>query len=201
MNFLAHIYLSGENEQIRIGNFIADWIKGSEFKKFPEDIQKGILIHRSIDSYTDSHPTVRKSKNRFSEKYHKYAGVLIDVFYDHFLAMDWDTFSPVPLQDYNNRVKASLLKEIQCFPADLQDFIPKFMNFGWMDLYVSIDGIDKVLRGMVSNTSLPDKTDDAIRIFRENYSDFRLEFYDYFPQLMHYVEEKFQITVHSAHRK
>jgi acyl carrier protein phosphodiesterase len=198
MNFLAHIYLSGENELFKIGNFIGDWVKGNEYKKFPEDIQKGILLHRSIDYYTDNHPVVRSSKNRFIEHYHKYAGIIIDVCYDHYLAKDWDTFSSIPLYEFNNSMKNSLLEYIHCFPADLQDFIPKFMNFGWMDLYASVDGIEKVLRGMVKHTSLPDKTDEAIRIFKDNYSDFRMEFYDYFPQLIDYIEEKFQIPINSS---
>jgi acyl carrier protein phosphodiesterase len=198
MNFLAHIYLSGENELIKVGNFIGDWVKGNDYKKFPEDIQKGILLHRSIDYYTDNHPMVRFSKNRFVGNYHKYAGIIIDVCYDHYLAKDWDTFSTVPLYEFNNSMKDSLLKYIHCFPADLQDFIPKFMNFGWMDLYASVDGIEKVLRGMVKHTSLPDKTDEAICIFKDHYSDFRMEFYDYFPQLIDFIEEKFQIPINNS---
>lgn len=195
MNFLAHIYLSGENEQVKIGNFIADWIKGNEYKKYPENIQKGILLHRSIDFYTDNHPTVKKSKSRFSEKYHKYAGIIIDICYDHYLAKEWDTFCSVPLKEFNLRIKNSLMNYMHYFPADLQDFIPKFMNFGWMDLYVSVDGIEKVLNGMARHTSLPDRTSDAIQIFNEHYDIIRNEFYDYFPQLIKYIEEEFQISL------
>jgi acyl carrier protein phosphodiesterase len=198
MNFLAHIYLSGDQEPIRIGNFIADWIKGNEYRKFPADIQKGILMHRSIDYYTDNHPTVKKSKNRFSEKYHKYAGIIIDICYDHYLAKDWNTFCNIPLTVFNMQVKDSLMAHMHHFPPDLQEFIPKFMNFGWMDLYVSVDGIEKVLRGMAKHTSLPDKTDDAIKIFVDCYDEFREEFYDYFPQLIDYIEEKFEVSIHNA---
>jgi acyl carrier protein phosphodiesterase len=183
---------------IKVGNFIADWIKGNEYKKFPAEIQKGILLHRSIDYFTDNHPIVKKSKNRFAEKYHKYAGILIDISYDHYLAKDWDTFSTIPLIDFNAQVKEILKIHMHLFPADLQDFIPKFMNFGWMDLYVSLDGIEKVLRGMVKHTTLPDKTDDAMEIFKLYYDEFRMEFYDYFPLLIDHIEENFQISIHNA---
>jgi acyl carrier protein phosphodiesterase len=201
MNFLAHIYLSGNDEMVKVGNFIADWIKGADYKKFPAGIQKGIMMHRSIDTYTDKHPIIRKSKSRFTVEYHKYSGIIIDICYDHFLAKDWDSFCPIPLEEFNNKAKESLNKYINHFPVDLQEFIPKFMNFGWMDLYVSIDGIEKVLRGMVKNTSLPDKTDDAIRIINEYYNDFQTEFYNYFPQLVKYIEGNYHFTIDKPPKK
>ena len=86
MNYLAHIYLSGDRELIRIGNFIADHIKGKKYQAFSQGIQKGILLHRQIDSFTDNHEIVRKSKRRLHERYGLYRGVIIDIFYDHYLA-------------------------------------------------------------------------------------------------------------------
>jgi acyl carrier protein phosphodiesterase len=195
MNFLAHTYLSGDNSLIRIGNFMGDWIKGNEFKKYPDDIQKGVLIHRSIDYYTDNHPIVKQSKNRFNEKYHKYSGILIDVYYDHFLAREWENFSSVPYPEYLLKLKEDLMKDMVHFSDEIQEFIPRFMNYGWMASYATIDGIQKVLTGMVKHTSLPDKTDDALEIFEMYYNDFRQEFYDYFPQLVDYIEENFQVSV------
>lgn len=195
MNFLAHTYLSGENSLIRIGNFMGDWIKGNEFKKFPEDIQKGVLLHRSIDYYTDNHPIVKQSKNRFSEKYHKYSGILIDIYYDHFLAKEWEVFSTVPYNEYLLTLKEGLLKDMVHFSDEIQEFIPRFMDHGWMNSYPTLQGIENVLTGMVKHTSLPDKTDDAIKIFEMYYNNFREEFYDYFPQLVDYIEDRFAISV------
>ena len=181
MNFLAHLYLSGDNKQIRVGNFVGDWIKGNDYKKYPPDIQKGILLHRSIDYYTDSHPIVKQSKSRFNEKYHKYSGIIIDICYDHFLAKNWDSFSSVPLEEFTNSVKEDLYDNMHIFPEDLQEFIPRFMNHGWLESYNTIIGIEKVLEGMAKHTSLPDKTDDAILIFENDYEKFKSEFYEYFP--------------------
>ena len=89
MNFLAHIYLSGNNDLLKIGNFMADSIRGNSYENYPEEIKKGILLHRSIDSFTDMHPVYRKSKHRLHEKYGHYSGVIMDIFYDHFLAKNW----------------------------------------------------------------------------------------------------------------
>ena len=197
MNFLAHIYLSGENDLVRIGNFVGDWIKGNEYKKFHPDIQKGILLHRSIDYFTDNHPTVRQSKSRFSEKYHKYSGIIIDILYDHFLAKEWDNFSCVELPQFTVQLSECLISNMHHFSKEIQEFIPRFMNRKWIESYVTIDGIEQVLKGMTRHTSLPDKTDDAIRIFTDNYTDFRNEFYSYFPLLINYIEEKYKVGIRS----
>ncbi len=85
MNVLAHIYLSGDSEKIILGNYIGDYVKGRDYLKYPELIRKGIIIHRHIDAFTDSHPVVHRSKIFFTRKYHKYSGVVTDIIYDHYL--------------------------------------------------------------------------------------------------------------------
>lgn len=100
MNFLAHIYLSGNNEMITIGNFMADGIRGETYKKYPVDIQKGILLHREIDTFTDAHPIVRQSTKRLHKNYGHYSGVIVDILYDHFLAKNWSAYSPVLLNSF-----------------------------------------------------------------------------------------------------
>lgn len=195
MNFLAHVYLSGDNDEIKVGNFVADWIKGSDFKKYPDNIQKGILLHRSIDSFTDNHPTIKKSKGRLANDYGKYAGIIIDIFYDHFLAGNWNTFSKVPLELFAQNLYRILENYIHCFPLEIREFIPRFMQRRWLESYATIEGIQNVLTGMSRHTSLPDHTEAAINILREQYEGFREEFFDYFPQLTAYVEEQFEIKL------
>jgi acyl carrier protein phosphodiesterase len=195
MNFLAHIYLSGNNDLIKIGNFVGDWIKGNEFKKYEPDIQKGILMHRFIDSYTDNHPIVKKSKNRLNDKYHKYSGIIIDIFYDHFLAKNWQTYSPVILNDFISSLKESLHINMHHFSPEVQEFIPRFMKFGWMESYVTLEGIELVLQGMSRHTSLPDKTEDAIKILKAYYKNFENEFLEYFPQLIKRIEEDYEVEL------
>ncbi len=98
MNFLAHIYLSGNDTDLIIGNFIADGIKGKKYKKFSPGIQKGILLHREIDTFTDAHPIVRQSTKRLHKNYGHYSGIIVDILYDHFLAKNWSRYSDVPLE-------------------------------------------------------------------------------------------------------
>src|SRR5690606_33121767 len=100
MNYLAHIYLSGNDDYITIGNFIADGIKGKDYKNFPKNIQIGILLHREIDTFTDAHPIVRQSTKRLHENYSHYSGVIVDILYDHFLAKNWLQYSDIPLATY-----------------------------------------------------------------------------------------------------
>jgi len=100
MNFLAHIYLSGDNKDITIGNFIADGIRGNDYKKLPKDIQTGILLHRRIDTFTDAHKIVRQSTKRLHKNYSHYSGVIVDILYDHFLAKNWKKYSDIPLATY-----------------------------------------------------------------------------------------------------
>src|SRR5690606_29576564 len=100
MNFLAHIYLSGNDDLIRIGNFMADGIKGKDYEEYPEKLKTGILLHRFIDTYTDAHPIVRESTKRLHSKYHHYSGVAVDMFYDHFLAKNWSRYSDEPLDEF-----------------------------------------------------------------------------------------------------
>ncbi|HEY4787423.1 MAG TPA: ACP phosphodiesterase [Bacteroidales bacterium] len=195
MNFLAHIYLSGENDHVKVGNFIGDWIKGNDHNKYPADIQKGILLHRSIDSFTDNHPIVKKSKNRLNDKYHKYSGIIIDIFYDHFLAHNWKLFSDIELIDYTRNLNHCLISNMSYLPADIQEFIPRFMKRRWIESYATLEGIEHVLMGMSRYTSLPDKTADAINILKNEYEGFKSEFFEYFPLLEAHVVEKFQIEI------
>ncbi len=122
MNFLAHIYLSGDNDFIKIGNFMADGIRGKQFEHFPEDVQKGIILHRFIDTYTDSHDIFRQSTKRLHEKYHHYAGVIVDIVYDHFLAKNWSKYSDENLEDFINRFYNSLHENYAILTEKTQGF-------------------------------------------------------------------------------
>ena len=123
MNFLAHIYLSGNNKLVTIGNFIADGIKGKDYKNYPKEVQIGILLHRQIDSYTDSHETVRKSTKRLHEKYGHYSGVIVDILYDHFLAKNWTKYSDIPLSDYVEDFYVSLEEHFHLLPLRIKKMI------------------------------------------------------------------------------
>jgi len=116
MNFLSHLYLSGNSEGLIIGNFIADSVKGNAINDFPEEIRKGIILHRKIDTYTDSHPIVEQSKIRLREKYKKYAGVIVDIYYDHYLAINWSDYSTENFHTYTQNIYALIEQNRQHLP-------------------------------------------------------------------------------------
>lgn len=111
MNFLAHLYLSQSNTNIMIGNFIADHIRGNNFSHFCKEIQQGVLLHREIDTFTDAHEVVRKSKRRLHERYRHYDGVIIDIFFDHYLAKNWSTYSAIPFKNYTDAINTFFSKK------------------------------------------------------------------------------------------
>jgi acyl carrier protein phosphodiesterase len=193
MNYLAHVFLSGEDEEVIIGNFIGDYVKGVNFRKYSESIKKGILLHRDIDVFTDRNKTVRKSKSLFKNKYGKYSGIIIDIFYDHFLTKNWGRFSSVPLKDFTANLHIILNKYFDILPESVKQFVPSFINNNWIEYYRSVAGIKQVLKRMSSITTLPDETSYAINVLKDNYSILESDFLDYFPELTGYVTGKYNI--------
>ena len=195
MNYLAHTYLSGSNDYIRIGSFLGDWVRGSDYLKYSEDIQTGIMLHRNIDTFTDQHPIVRLSASRFQSRFSKYSGVIIDILYDHYLASNWRDFCDIPLRDYVNRIHNVMLNNFEIFPERLKNFLPGFMNERWIERYATLEGIRDVLDTMSKRTSLPKETEFAISVMEAFYRDFRHEFFDFFSQLIEFVESKYMISI------
>jgi len=195
MNYLAHTYLSGENDDVKVGNFLGDWVKGSDYQKYSDDIRTGIMMHRNIDSFTDQHPVVHLSASRFKSRYSRYSGIIIDILYDHFLANNWKDFCNIPLRDYVNRLHNVVLNNFAIFPERLQNYLPGFMNERWVERYATLEGIKDVLNTMSKRTSLPDETEFAISVIEAYYSDFRHEFFTFFGQIIEFVENKFMISI------
>ncbi len=184
MNFLAHMFLSGDSDDIKLGNFMGDYVKGRDYQNYPSLIQKGIILHRHIDTFTDNHPIVRHDKTYFFERYQKYAGVVTDILYDHFLATEWSFFSPVDMNEYVEHVHSLLLKNYDMLPEGLQKLVPFIIKNRWFKSYLTLDGVHSVLIGMAKGTSLPDESAFAIKIIENNYLALRKDFMDFFPQII-----------------
>jgi acyl carrier protein phosphodiesterase len=193
MNFLAHIYLSGNEEKTLVGNFMGDYVKGSNYKAYPDEIQRGILMHRRIDYFTDTHPVTRESREHLYPKYHKYAGIVVDIFYDYLLTRNWDRYSPVALPDYVDYIFDVLRRHYEIFPQRIKNWFPNFIRNNWLIAYSTIEGIENVLHRMSSRTSLPDFTDFAIKSLRENEEQYLDEFNRFFPDIKDYILEDFGI--------
>ncbi|PRX54758.1 ACP phosphodiesterase [Flagellimonas meridianipacifica] len=184
MNFLAHIYLSFDDSEITLGNFFADHVKGNKYKHFPEKIQKGILLHREIDTFTDSHPIPKQSSKRLHKNYSHYSRVIVDIFYDHFLAKNWAAYSPVPLDQYVSDFYDLLKENFDILPLATQRLMPYMIADNWLYNYANLDGISRVLNGMNRRTQNRSKMNFAIVDLQENYEDFEKEFTDFFKELI-----------------
>ncbi len=184
MNFLAHIYLSGEDPEVQIGNFMADAVKGSSYKNFNPKVQSGILLHRFIDSYTDAHPVFRKSKSRLHGKqFGHYSGVIMDLFYDHFLAANWSEFHAKTLEIYVAEFYQVISQYKETTPERTQHLIPYMISQNWLLQYQSIEGLNTILSQMNRRTKGRSNMDQAAEELQRHYHLFEMEFFDFFKMI------------------
>jgi len=193
MNFLAHIYLSGNNDLIKIGNFIADGIRGHDYEQFPIDVQKGILIHRAIDTFTDAHPIFRQSKHRLHEAYGHYSGVIMDIFYDHFLAKNWTSYSDEKLENYAERFYQSLRDNYDWLNPKTQAMMPSMIGRNWLASYATVEGIGMILFQMDHRTKNRVSMQNAVKELEQYYTEFESEFTTFFEELRAHVQQKMAI--------
>lgn len=192
MNFLAHLYLSGQDTGILIGNFIADGVRGKELDIYPKHIRDGIVIHRKIDTYTDSHPIVKQTVHKLRNSSGKYAPVVSDVIYDHFLAHNWKNYSNIPLEQFA-RDKYALLKQNKNFVPDrMQDVLSSMIRQDWLVHYAQLTGIAKTLKNMSKRVHFANNIGSAIKDLELYYSLFQNDFEEFFPQLQQYVSQEMQ---------
>lgn len=185
MNFLAHLHLSGKDPDIMTGNFIGDFVKGRNLlEQFDKGVARGIELHRSIDAFTDSNAIVRLSKKRLWPKYGHYSGVIVDIYYDHFLAKNWDIYHTVPLSTYAIQCYAMLTNRKESLPKQVQLMLPYMVNGNWLVNYASIEGIHRALSGMARRASFVSKMEESVIDLEEYYGDFQQEFNEFYPQLI-----------------
>jgi acyl carrier protein phosphodiesterase len=190
MNFLAHIYLSGDNEPLMLGNFIADTVKGKQIEKYSSGIQQGIRLHRLIDEFTDKHPVVLQSKERLYARHHKFAGVIVDILYDHFLAKDFANYSSVLLPEYARNIYRVVLRNYLILPARSQRIIPFLMMQNWLTGYADLVRLQRIFENMSRRSQFESGMEVAVESLQKNYDLFQQEFDLYFPQLIRFCEEQ-----------
>lgn len=190
MNFLAHLYLSNDNDFIKIGNFMADGIRGTKYLEFPDGIRKGVILHRAIDTFTDAHPVFRQSKHRLHDAYGHYSGVIIDVFYDHFLAKNWALYSTVPLEDYASHFYQILEDNYELLTPKTKQLMPYMIAQNWLVSYASAEGIAKILFQMDRRSENKSKMQYSVKELQEFYTEFEQEFTLFFEELRTFANQK-----------
>jgi len=190
MNFLAHAYLSGDNQSVLVGNFIGDFIKGRQaLSQFDPQIIRGVELHRAIDEFTDNHPIVHESKDRLRPKYRHYAAVIVDVFYDHFLAKDWKKFHSRSLEDFASETYDTLDSFYGVLPLRFKQMFPYMKSGNWLVNYAKVSGVHRALSGMASRSPYESKMEQAAGDLEKHYKEFDGEFARFFPLLKAFCEE------------
>lgn len=188
MNFLAHLYLSGENREIILGNFIADHVKGNRVMSYGHGIRQGIALHRSIDAFTDQHPVVREAVERLRPSFRKYAGVVVDMYFDHFLSDGWDIWSKEPLRLFAARMYGIIAEASAILPPRTLRMLPYMMTHDWLSSYGTFEGLGRAFNGMARRTPFHSNMEAAVDKLKEEYGYFGNSFHDFFPHLIRHTE-------------
>lgn len=190
MNFLAHLALSENDEEILIGNFIADTVRRSEFKHFKKRIIQGIDLHHFIDEYTDTHPVVKQSKKIFLPRHGKYSGVIVDIVYDHFLAVHFSRFYDPPLPTFVTHVYDILSRRSALLSKGALRILPYMIEGNWLESYATMEGMKKVFNGMSRRARFSNNMAEAPQDLSAHYQKLEAHFLSFFPELKTAAEVK-----------
>ena len=189
MNYLAHLHLGGSGREQLLGSLYGDFVKGPLQGQYTPQIEAAIALHRRIDMYTDRHPLVDGALSRFSTVRRRYAGIVLDVFFDHCLARDWALYGEGPLMDFTSRVYHVLGTEPQ-LPGRLAQIAPHMVANDWLGSYQAFDVLEQVLRGISRRLTRPEELAGAMeeltRLYEPLSEDFRL----FYPQLQDFAQNQ-----------
>jgi len=189
MNYLAHLFLSGSDPGVKIGNFIGDHVKGRHYLDYAPAVQKGILLHRGIDSFTDKHALSKQCGAIFKPMYGRYSGVVLDVVYDHFLAANWAMYSEQSLAHFLSGSYRVLMVNYFTLPLSVKHFLPLLIKSRRVETYGQPEGVCKTLRVMAGYSSLPDHSDWALEQMLSHYEELRDIFMCFFDEIIEMSEE------------
>lgn len=191
MNYLAHIYLADKgNEQSVLGNFLGDFVNISTERVFDDAIRKGIHMHRKVDSFTDSNPVFHRSRKRISPPNRRYAGVLIDIFYDHYLAKNWRLYSKTPLEEYAAAFYTILERNIDLLPLKVKGMMPYMIRENWFVSYQEVSGIERPLERIARRFAKSRRPlIDPINELLNNYNSLEEDFHAFFPIVAAYANQ------------
>lgn len=190
MNFLAHAHLSGEDEPLLFGNFVADSIKGRQLQSYNRRIVQGVKLHRIIDAFTDQHPLVRNSVALVKPDLGRYAGVAVDIFYDHFLAKNWCRYSATDLTDFSLWVYRVMGKHFSVLPPHSRRILPYMVAQNWLVSYANLHDLERVFSGMDRRTGYKSQMGRAVPVLKSLYADLQNDFAIFYPNLQSMVMQE-----------
>ncbi|KPW36439.1 hypothetical protein ALP45_05407 [Pseudomonas coronafaciens pv. atropurpurea] len=187
MNYLAHLHLGGHRPAQLLGSLYGDFVKGPLPGRFPAELEAAIRLHRSIDAFTDSHPLIKASIARFPAQRRRYAGIMLDVFFDHCLARDWHLYADLPLDVFTRKVYGTLAAESQ-LPERLALIAPRMAAQNWLGSYRQFEVLEQVLRGISSRLSRPEGLAGGMHELQALYQPLSDDFAEFYPQLQDFAQ-------------
>lgn len=187
MNYLAHLALSYPSTGLVVGNFIGDHIRNKDLAQFTKEVQLGVDMHRSIDSFTDKHAASIAIREKLFKEYRHISRILVDMYYDHFLALDFETYHQLSLATFNNDITALLQKHVNIMPPSAQGYLRGMQAQNWMLEYNNTEGIDVILNKMANRTGLQPLQTGANTLER-HYDFFKTQFLKFYPELMSHCD-------------
>ena len=198
MNFLAHAHLSGKNNDVLLGNFVADAIKGKKLLDYRKEIQYGILLHRQIDSFTDKHEFFKQSIDRVRKDFGRYSGIVMDIYYDHFLALNWKEYDDRELHVFAAYVYGILTRNVFILPNRTKMLLPFMISQNWLTSYANFDGLKHVFNGMDRRTGRVSGMDNAVTILKQNYDELFADFKAYYPVLIDFSKNNLEKIINDS---
>ncbi len=188
MNFLAHIFLAQHSEQAMIGALLGDFVKANVSGQYPVEVEAEILLHRKVDVFTDSHPIVKDAIQSFADGRRRYAGIVLDVFYDHLLAKNWSRYSGVPLDTFVRRFYDGLLNHEELLPPKLKEVLPRMVSQDWLGSYQHFSGVEVAIDRTSQRLSRNgDLLREGLLDVQSNYAALEEGFHVFFPDLLKFV--------------
>jgi acyl carrier protein phosphodiesterase len=187
VNYLVHFFLAGDDDELRLGNLLGDFVKGRverfEHPGLTERLRTGIQMHRTIDAFSDRHPAVHRSKRILAPEYGRLSGVIVDVFYDHVLARRWTEYHPRPLSVYTQDVYRTLGGNLHRLPAGIHPLVESMTRGDWLRGYASPRGIERALQGMAKRRPVAATIGTAGRLLADHFDRFSRDFEEFLPDL------------------
>ncbi|TRX76339.1 acyl carrier protein phosphodiesterase [Pseudomonas mangiferae] len=199
MNYLAHLHLGGPAPAQLLGSLYGDFVKGPLDGRYPADVEAAILLHRRIDIFTDSHPVTARARARFPAERRRIAGILLDLFFDHRLALNWHDYASEPLERFTSRVYGVLQTE-PALPERLGLIVPHMAAQDWLGGYRAFEALDRVIVGMRTRLSRPSLMDGAYEEVAERYDRLSEDFDAFYPELMAFAQRALEDALRTVRR-
>ncbi|MFN3581435.1 MAG: ACP phosphodiesterase [Pseudomonas sp.] len=189
MNFLAHLFLGPPQAEQALGSLLGDFVRGPiQAMALPEGVRQGIWLHRRIDAFTDAHPLVRRSRMRVSDGRRRYAGIMVDMFYDHLLARHWQSFSDQSIEGFTRNMYALVLQQQAIIPEQAWPTLSRMARYDWLTSYSQLENMHRALDQIALRLTRANTLPGSAAELEQQYVDFEADFFAFMPEVMTFAE-------------